>query len=264
MSRYLIIYQSESIQDASREFPRIIVFGKNASTVITFNGEKEQVSSSAIEAFHFNRQGYEFREFEFTAEPGFKEHPDYERDLEFSTDKIRISVANPAKCKLCHGENHPHPIWDEYPLWPGAVGSEDDFGYAGDSLGRLFVSAPGAIDEERQVLSNFLKLRQSSNRYSSLQTMSLPKLEGRLRPNLEFSVLMTSQAVFLMGRELRNRGVSADRFLSAEKKCDRNLSDAQLFAYQLDRLKRMKKNFGNALDQRYLRLSYSLNSKSPT
>ncbi|MEQ1879057.1 MAG: hypothetical protein ABL958_20625, partial [Bdellovibrionia bacterium] len=112
---YVLMYRSRSLQDASFENPRAIMFGKDARLVLSFNGDPSHKGFSEIEAIQYREKEarFEFREIQFGA-------------------RVDISAANPAKCLKCHQAAtrtgvDPRPNWEPYSFWPGAYGAADGF-----------------------------------------------------------------------------------------------------------------------------------------
>lgn len=113
-ANFTLIKKSESLQEASLLFPRVIMFGKDASMILTFNGNSQQKGYERIELIEVNptTAALEFREMVFpTNDTGI--------------GKVEFSEINPPKCMTCHGPT-PHYIWTSYDKWPAAFGSNDD------------------------------------------------------------------------------------------------------------------------------------------
>jgi hypothetical protein len=113
-SNFTLIKQSESLQEASLFFPRVIMFGKDASLILTFNGNNQQKGYERIELVEVNpiTAALEFREMIFPTDDS-------------GIGKVKFSEINPPKCMTCHGPT-PHYIWTSYDQWPAAFGSNDD------------------------------------------------------------------------------------------------------------------------------------------
>src|SRR6202790_1932933 len=108
-TRYSLVFSSRSLQDASFEHPRAVLFGSNAQLILTFNGDPSQHGFEAVETMEFDAHANRF----------------IFREITFSRDKTQpaaqISGPNPARCAACH--DHPaRPIWDVPPAWPGVYG----------------------------------------------------------------------------------------------------------------------------------------------
>ena len=127
MKFHTLMYDSRSLQGASFEEPRAIVFGPTADFIFTFNGNAHQRGGATIETAEFNSETkqFQFREILFNKENVEETDILKEEEIEIQTENVRISKANPGKCTLCH-TTHAIPIFDTYFLWPGAYGSNDD------------------------------------------------------------------------------------------------------------------------------------------
>jgi hypothetical protein len=134
-SKFTLVHRSYSIQKGTPRSPRVILFGQNASVMMTFNAGrdlkgKNMQGGNAIEIIAFNKEQkrWDFSEITFTDEK-----------------EIRVNK-NPKKCIMCHSgtpkaityddadyyQNKLKPIFPQYPFWPGFYGSVNDIvGVAG-------------------------------------------------------------------------------------------------------------------------------------
>jgi cytochrome c553 len=108
-THYSLVFSSRSLQDASLENPRAVLFGSSAQLILTFNGDPSQRGFEAVETMEFDAHANRF----------------IFREITFSSDKsqpaARISDPNPARCVACH-DRPGRPIWDVPPAWPGVYG----------------------------------------------------------------------------------------------------------------------------------------------
>jgi hypothetical protein len=134
------MFRSRSLQSASYESPRAILYGSDARFIVTFNGAGSLSGSDRVETMEFDEktETFHFREIAFppAGEGG----------------EVSISGDNPYRCSECHG-SPARPIWDAYPTWPGAYGEHEH-------------EAPGPV--EREGLAAFLKVQAASPRYRNL------------------------------------------------------------------------------------------------
>ena len=137
-SHYVLVFASRSLQSASYENPRAILYGNDAQFIVTFNGHPRQRGFEAVEVAEFQpaTQNFELREIRFVADSG----------------AIEYSAANPPQCLACHG-SPARTLWDSAPLWPGAYGER--------YLQPL--SAP-----ERAGIAKFLEQQPTNPRYRAL------------------------------------------------------------------------------------------------
>ena len=108
-THYSLVFASRSLQGASFAAPRAILFGDDATLVVTFNGDTNERGHDAVETMEFDPLTHQFlfREITFpTGREGGEPH---------------FSDANPARCAACHGAPA-RPVWDSAPLWPGVYG----------------------------------------------------------------------------------------------------------------------------------------------
>ena len=107
-SHYVLLFASRSLQSASFENPRAILYGNDAQFIVTFTGHPRQRGFEAVEIAEFKAatQSFELREIRFAAEAGAP---------------IVFSPPNPPQCLSCHG-SPARTLWDSAPLWPGAYG----------------------------------------------------------------------------------------------------------------------------------------------
>lgn len=113
---YTLVYDSRSLQGASYENPRAILFGGTAGLVLSFNGDPSQRRYNTIEAMQFREASESFELYAIEVRDG----------------ETRISAPNPGVCTSCHG-SPPRPIWSSYEYgdrapvhWPGFYGSTHD------------------------------------------------------------------------------------------------------------------------------------------
>lgn len=140
-SHYTLMFESRSLQGASIDNPRVILFGPDGRFILTFNGSPDQPGFGSVETMEFDAytQAFRLRELQF-AEPGRGGTP------------IVVSEPNPTRCTRCHG-SPAQPVWDTMPLWPGAYGERY----------RASLSP-----EERAGLSAFLAKQPTHPRYRYL------------------------------------------------------------------------------------------------
>jgi hypothetical protein len=107
-SHYVLLFASRSLQAASFENPRAILYGKDAQFIVTFNGHPQQRGFNAVEVAEFKplTQSFELREIRFSADPNAP---------------VEYSAPDPPQCLSCHGAAV-RTLWDSAPLWPGAYG----------------------------------------------------------------------------------------------------------------------------------------------
>ena len=109
-SRYALMFQSRSLHGSDFENPRVLLYGKDAKFIVSFNGAAEQKNYAALEISEFDehRKEFQYREILFPEDMKTK-------------GPVTFSSANPEKCAQCHG-TPARPLWDTHPLWPGAYG----------------------------------------------------------------------------------------------------------------------------------------------
>src|SRR5437588_6037727 len=109
-SRYALVFESRSLQGASLENPRVILYGTDAHFIVTFNGSPAQRGFRVVETMEFDDDSKEFRLRELVFP-----------DPATGAAQVQVSEVNPPHCARCHGA-HPRPVWDSFPLCPGAYG----------------------------------------------------------------------------------------------------------------------------------------------
>jgi hypothetical protein len=140
-NRYALVFDSRSLQGASLENPRVILYGPDARFIVTFNGSPAQRGFRVVETMEFDEATREFRlrELLFPERAG-------------AVDKAVVSEVDPQRCARCHGAPA-RPVWDTFPLWPGAYGER----YRSNLSAR-----------ERAGLSAFLAQQPTHPRYRQL------------------------------------------------------------------------------------------------
>lgn len=169
---YLLAYRSRSLQEATPENPRAILFHPSADFAAAFNGHPSQKGYNQMELYRFN---YQQNKFEF-----------YELSF-LENQKPRLSEANPRKCLDCHQslgrtDVDPRPNWEPYFMWPGFYGSAGDRTFK--SIDHLFPSMKEKMDPVRDAVmlqeipleeerySRFQELRANHPRYKLLESFN--------------------------------------------------------------------------------------------
>ena len=114
---YTLVYQSDSLHGASEQQPRVLLFGKDAHFIMTFNGDPAQRRYHHLELLQFRPALHEFEL----------------HSIVFENGEPQFSDKNPALCLKCHGPS-PRPLWGSYNYdnktstihWPGLYGSRHD------------------------------------------------------------------------------------------------------------------------------------------
>jgi len=155
-SRYVLVFDSRSMQEASLSSPRVLLFGSDARFMISFNGDARQRGFDAIETMEFVEAtaSFTFREVRF---PGFSRS---------DQDAVEFSESNPARCAVCHG-TPARPVWDTFPLWPGVYGERYQRALSGP---------------EAEGLSDFASAQPAHPRYRYLEGFNAEQLRGQLAP----------------------------------------------------------------------------------
>ena len=138
-SHYALMFESRSLQGASFAAPRAILFGSDARFILTFNGDPAQRGYQSLETMEFDAAAKEFRLRELQFSPG-------------AGAAVEVSEVNPPRCARCHGAPA-RPVWDTFPLWPGAYGER----YRAKLTAR-----------ERAGLASFLAAQPAHPRYRTL------------------------------------------------------------------------------------------------
>lgn len=97
-SYFTLMRTSRSAQTAKFEFPRVILASPDGSMMFTVSTEKAGSKDIEIVVYDYKKNVWDFAGIDFSTSP-----PKVERE----------------SCKQCHGEEW-HPIWPNYPNWPGA------------------------------------------------------------------------------------------------------------------------------------------------
>ena len=138
---YSLVFSSRSLQDASFENPRAVLFGSDAQFILTFNGDPSQHGFDAVETMEFDAHANRF----------------IFREITFSPDEaqptVKISDPNPARCVACH-DRPARPIWDVPPAWPGVYGERYGAGLSALELKglRRFLAAQASHPRYRYLL----------------------------------------------------------------------------------------------------------------
>ena len=136
------VYDSNSLQGASLDYPRVVSYGSSLSSgirdhlIFAFKGTPGLPSKLGVIEDHFEfirynepARTFEFYELVFDADEnrpvggpptGDSNAPVFAQ----APGRYKILGPNPAKCLGCH-QSDPRPNWSRYPEWPGVYGSSD-------------------------------------------------------------------------------------------------------------------------------------------
>ena len=200
-SNFTLVYQSKSIQGASKESPRAVLFSKTGDLEISFNGASSQEGGSSVEVMNFYGPKSQRKSslHEITFDPK-------------GAMPARISDPNPSRCISCHG-SPPIPIWESYPSWPGVYGSHDD------TLNNKNELPPGSKvdDSEEKSFKKFKAAVKANGRYNKLlfanngdspylganEDFGATDLHSSHRPNLRLTTALVGQAGMVVASELK-------------------------------------------------------------
>jgi hypothetical protein len=205
MSRYVLGYASKSLHESSLQYPRAIVYGRDATMILSFNGESHQRAYEMLEVARYNKQNlqYEFYEIEFNEKGQLGSQP-YKISPEGGPAPDHI-------CLRCH-LNH-QPLWHSYSVWPGFYGVEDDFPiYSGDGNGKGTFGLLGlATKGNEKVIKEWLNFKNNgltTGRYRFLKEKraTSPDGDGQARPNTDFTNLLYHQNKYRINELLRQAG----------------------------------------------------------
>ena len=189
-SRYALVFASRSLQGATYIAPRVILYAADGHLVLTFNGDPDQRGFYSVEILEFGQdEQFRLHEIRFPL-PGSKE-------------AVSFSEPNPATCQICHG-SPASPVWDSWPLWPGAYGQRYD--------------APLSA-QERSGLQSFIARQTSHPRYRHLlgiqrwadpttfRAVSSKRYAGMQQepPNAELAALLGGLSTESLVRQMREK-----------------------------------------------------------
>jgi hypothetical protein len=223
---YTLVYQTRSIQQASLQSPRAILFGTDAKLIVSFNGSPEQSNYDKLEILSFD-----------DASETFALH-----SIAFDGGPPTFSEANPAVCTACH-RSAPQPIWKDYGTpndpsghgqWPGTYGPSHDLvpKELRPALLAFWAAAPGH-PRYRHLLRD-----PDSDLFPYLPSAEPPRWQHRFRPNDRLSRLLARLAARRAARAVRESALFHERpnlALSWFLECDEWQRDPA-FAAELRRL----------------------------
>jgi hypothetical protein len=183
---FTLVYDSRSPfrSSISPDYPRVILFTKDARFVLTFIGDESDPGSDLLESMSFddNSAKFELRSYLLPAaeRKGWQPQPEA------------------ANCARCHGADA-RPIFDSYPLWPGFYGSALDT-FPPDRIG---------MKEEnrfKRFLNGFSNKGVYQGLISTADSPVRPYLDPRLfRPDktkLDYSKIVAFSPNFRLGAAL--------------------------------------------------------------
>lgn len=132
-SQYVLMNKSLSLQSASYQKPRVIMYSDTAQMLMSFNSDNNEKNGDKIEIILYDKSKAKFEAHE----------------IAFHNNEFVINK-NPKSCNSCHGQDL-RPNWNSYSIWPGAYGENDD---------RLYKSISNTNkDEYRDDFRDFYELQ---------------------------------------------------------------------------------------------------------
>lgn len=112
---FLRMYNSPSLQEASHDFPRVIMFSKDAKFIVAFNGDPSQKGYDRLEAFQFDDVTEIWQSF------SRRFSGDAEAMIIYAESQgLPVPLTPAMNCVDCH-RSRLRPNWDDYSLNPGVV-----------------------------------------------------------------------------------------------------------------------------------------------
>ncbi|HEX4923636.1 MAG TPA: hypothetical protein VFV50_06105 [Bdellovibrionales bacterium] len=190
---FTLLKTSESLQEASWKYPRVLMFNDNL--VLAFNTHASQKGYAALEIIDIdkNRRVFNFQEVREVTENG--------------KPRLEFTEKTPSRCLSCHGTD-PKPIWTSYLSWPKAYGSHDDF-VAEDSVGETkvefgrFPELLKTMDEPASRLKALIFPEGSKT--SPYFDGGLGKRDYRFRPNMVFTKILANGNALRVNRILKSQ-----------------------------------------------------------
>ncbi|HVK62439.1 MAG TPA: hypothetical protein VM432_12855 [Bdellovibrionales bacterium] len=218
LSNFTFMHTSRSIQGASPEYPRAILWSGDSKMLVSFNGHSSLDGNDRLEIIEFN---------------------DGEARFEFHTvnqtpDGLVFQNENGTQnCFGCHGmiSDDLKPVWDVYQVWRGAYGANNDR-----------MDLPGSEKAKNDYVS-FLNSSKDHPRYSKLKfdftKSTLSPFSDRFetsmdldqQPNMRLGIVINRLAAKRIVRQIRERGEpAAIKALSTLMACPQTPLDETLQA----------------------------------
>ncbi|NOS80493.1 MAG: hypothetical protein HOP32_02775 [Nitrospira sp.] len=128
-SNYTLVAQTSGLQAASEAEPRIVMFGADGRFLLSVQsapGPKREM----LEIGELQSDGrWIFREIQ-----------------------VATNTASGESCVICHGAEHPRPIWHEYNQWPGVFGADGDTLTSGEADAITRIKASQANSDRFHIL----------------------------------------------------------------------------------------------------------------
>jgi hypothetical protein len=208
-SNFTFVYDSRSPFGASisPEFPRVILFTRDARLVLTFTGDPGKPGYDMLEALSFDDASASFVARAYL--------------LPAAARRSWRPTPEDADCARCHGADA-RPIFDSYPLWPGFYGSvldafpRDRLGVAELAKYRAFLTGAAKSEPYRSLIfpsgsatSPYLDPRRLVEGAVELDAATLPFL-----PNTRLGMALTELNRARIYRKL----AQSPRFPEGEKR----------------------------------------------
>lgn len=161
---YVLMRETQSLQSASKDAPRVILFGGSGDLVLAYDSTGE-----SLEAIEFDRKK---KRWDFYA-------------VAFKEGKVHVRK-NPDSCTGCHTKEL-RPNWEPYAYWPGAYNDLEDMSAS-----------------EKKAYGEFVKHRKADPLYSVLPGLEghYDRRVGSADPNTRLSAKLAVRNFQRIARQI--------------------------------------------------------------
>lgn len=166
-SQYTLLHTSRSLQEARPAAPRVLMY--TDTLFVGFNGAPDARGYDRFELMEYDRDAKRF----------------HLAEVRFAQDAPPVLTESPPICAICHGDET-RPLWNPYPLWPGAYDTNDHMEYTITTARNLdaFLKAAPDLDRYRRLEDLHVYRRRAPSRELAdrLRDASTEQMRERLVP----------------------------------------------------------------------------------
>lgn len=169
-NHFTLVHSGNALIQTSLAYPGVILFGRDARTLIAFGGDPKLTGYNVIDVLEYNDRLARYEPYRFFYSPSAKDVREAQPLERIGRSQIYFE-SKPQACVRCHGQSS-HPIFESgYPDWKGFYGSNRDHLYGSQNK------------SEAESYRKFLKGGRQTSRYQTL--LFPPETHSEFSPFLD-------------------------------------------------------------------------------
>jgi hypothetical protein len=216
-SNFTLVYRSRSQIEGTLQKPRVILFNKDASLMISYAGSSDMRGGNQLELIERNMDSGElkFKQVDFQKAP--KERFEHQ----------------PKSCVGCHSTKGSdlglRYIWDTYPDWPGFYGSSHAGTIKKTSKGNVELVGTSTLpifDFERNGFDEFKSSQSTNPRYSALIGLESKTVEDLAETNTRLTEIIARSNYQRILNRIKSKNYSLEDYIELNRAIQIPPSDA--------------------------------------